>query len=142
MTHLDKYWQYLFGHVLTKRGHQIVVPRTNNVEEGLFRIVKRQCRRLHGRGHLSRDIEAMLPGTPLILNLTNASYCQTVYGGVEADKIATVFSAVDPEAAARLMKTWRQEKLMTTIPQQLQKRKDFPQLVAAFISIAAKELRK
>lgn len=142
VTHLDKYWKYLFGHVLTKHGHKIVVPRTNNVEEGLFRIVKRQCRRLHGRGHLSRDIETMLPGTPLLLNLTNASYCQTVYGGVEPEKIATVFSGIDPEDAARLIKTWRQEKLMTTIPQQLEKRKDFPQQVAAFISMAAKELRK
>ena len=84
----------------------------------------------------------MLPGTPLLLKLTNASYCQTVYGGVEPEKIATVFSGIDPEDAARLIKTWRQEKLMTTIPQQLEKRKDFPQQVAAFISMAAKELRK
>jgi hypothetical protein len=142
VRHVDKYWQYLLGHVLTKKGRKIVVPRTNNVQEGLFRIVKRQCRRLHGRGHLSRDIEAMLPGTPLVLNLSNSSYCQTVYGGIEPEKIATVFSGVDPEVPVRLMKTWRQEKLLTTIPQQLERLKNFPQQVAAFISVAAKELRK
>ena len=84
----------------------------------------------------------MPPGTPLVLNLTNSSYCQTVYGGIEPEKIATVFSGVDPEVPARLMKTWRQEKLLTTIPQQLERLKNFPQQVAAFISVAAKELRK
>lgn len=139
--HLDKYWRYLFGHVLQTPGHRIVVPRTNNAEESLFRVVKRQCRRLHGRGHLSRDIEAMLPGTPLVLNLTNASYCNTVYGGIEPDKIAMVFSAIDPEDPARLMKCWQREKHLTAIPQQLERLKDLPQQVAAFISHIAKELR-
>lgn len=142
VRHLDKYWQYLFGHALTIKGHKIVVPRTNNVEEGLFRIVKRQCRRLHGRGHLSRDIDAMLPGTPLVLNLSNSSYCQTVYGGIEPENIATVFSGIDPKVPARLMKTWRQEQFLTTIPQQLERLKNLPQQVAAFISVAAEELRK
>ena len=35
MQHLDKYWDYLFGHVLKIRPEKIVVPRTNNVEESL-----------------------------------------------------------------------------------------------------------
>jgi len=142
VRHLDKYWQYLFGHALNPNGRKIVVPRTNNIEEGLFRIVKRQCRRLHGRGHLSRDITAMLPGTPLVLNLTNSSYCQTVYGGIEPQKIAAVFSGVDPQLPVRLMNAWRQQKLLTTIPQQFERLKNFPQQVAAFIVVAAKELRK
>lgn len=142
LRHLDKYWDYLFGHVLTRKGRTIVVPRTNNVEEGLFRIVKRQCRRLHGRGHLSRDIDAMPPGTPLLLNLTNASYCRTVYGRIGPEELAAVFSRIDPKAPVQLMKTWRQEKLSTTIPQQLERLEDLPQRVAAFISLAAKELRK
>jgi hypothetical protein len=62
VDHLDKYWNLLFGHVLRQRSRKnITVPRTNNVEERLFRVVKRQCRRLHGRAHLSHDIDAMLP---------------------------------------------------------------------------------
>lgn len=142
VQHLDKYWDYLFGHVLTNKGQKIVVPRTNNVEEGLFRIVKRQCRRLHGRGHLARDIDAMPPSTPLLQNLTNSSYCQTVFGGIEPEKIAAVFSHVDPKAPVELMKTWRQEKLLTAIPRQLESLEDFPQQVAAFISLAARQLRK
>ena len=32
VEHLDKYWAFLFGHVLARRPHSIVVPRTNNVE--------------------------------------------------------------------------------------------------------------
>jgi hypothetical protein len=144
VRHLDKYWPYLFGHALhpKARGGPILVPRTNNVEEGLFRIVKRQCRRLHGRGHLARDLSAMLPGTPLVLNLTHASYCQTVYGGREAEKIATAFSTVDPQVPARLLETWRQQKLSTAIPQKFEKLKNFPQQVAAFISGVARRLRK
>jgi len=142
VRHLDKYWPYLFGHVLTNKGRKIVVPRTNNLEEGLFRVVKRQCRRLHGRGHLSRDIDAMPPSTPLLLNFANSSYCQTVYGGTEPEQIAAVFSRVDPKAPAQVMNTWRQEKLSTTIPQQLGRLEDLPQRVAAFISLAAKELRR
>lgn len=49
VDHLDKYWDYLFGHVLRKRPTSIAAPRTNNIQESLFRTVKRQCRRLHGR---------------------------------------------------------------------------------------------
>jgi len=142
LRHLDKYWQYLFGHVLIKKGRKIVVPRTNNVEEGLFRNVKRQCRRLHGRGHLTRDMEAMSPATPLLLNLSNSSYCQTVYGGIEPEKIAMVFSRVDPEVPVKLMEGWRQDKLSTTIPRQLERMDDLPQQLAAYISMAAKESHK
>jgi len=141
VRHLDKYWPYLFGHVLQTPGHRIVVPRTNNAEESLFRVVKRQCRRLHGRGHLSRDIEAMLPGTLLVLNLTHTSYCNTVYGGIDPDRIAMVFSAIEAEGPAKLMKCWQQERLLTAIPQQLERLKDLPQQVAAFIAHIAKELR-
>jgi hypothetical protein len=65
-----------------------------------------------------------------------------VYGGTEPEKIATVFSHVVPKLPVRLMESWRQEKLLTTIPQQLERLKDFPQQVAAFISVAAEELRK
>lgn len=142
VRHLDKYWDHLFGHVLVTKGQKIIVPRTNNVQEGRFRLVKRQCRRLHGRGHLSRDIDAMPPTTPLVLNLKNSAYCQTVYGGKEPEKIAAVFSRLDPKVVARSMENWRQERLLTTIPQHLKNLDDFPRQVAPFISMAEKVLRK
>jgi hypothetical protein len=141
VEHLDKYWKLLFGHALRNRGRKIVAPRTNNVEEGLFRIVKRQCRRLHGRGRLSRDIDSMLPATPLVLNLRNASYCQVVYGGAEPEKIAEVFSSVDPKAATELLESWRQEKLSTSLPDKLGADRNLPRRVKPFMSMLVSELR-
>jgi hypothetical protein len=141
VDHLDKYWNYLFGHVLRQGSRKtITVPRTNNVEERLFRLVKRQCRRLHGRGHLSHDINAMLPGVPLVQNLRNQSYCETVYGGHEAVNIAARFSAVNPNKPGHLMKTWKREKLSTKIPHKLEGLHNLPQSLAKFIAVALQEL--
>ena len=141
VEHLDKYWEFLFGHVLASRPHPIVVPRTNNVEERIFRTLKRQCRRLHGRGHLSHDVDSMAAGTALVLNLRNVSYCQTVYGGAEPIKIAARFSEVDPKAVRTLTKSLRREKLSTRIPQKVEKMSDLPQRLARFIGLASRELR-
>jgi len=142
VKHLNKYWNLLFGHVLRKGTKKIVVPRTNNVEEGLFGIVKRQCRRLHGRGHLSRDIEVMSPAAPLVMNLRNTSYCDTVFGGKEPVKIVRRFSSVDPKTPAKLLKTWRQEKVSTQLPRKLVRLKSLPRKVARFLSVAVKELKE
>lgn len=140
VDHLDKYWKYLFGHVLRPRSRKtITVPRTNNVQERLFRLVKRQCRRLHGRGHLSHDIDAMLPAVPLVLNLRNASYCETVYGGQQPANIAARFSVVKSTQPADLMKTWRREKLSTRIPRKLEGLENLPQRLAKFIAVALEE---
>ena len=141
MKHLDKYWDYLFGHVLKKRPEKIVVPRTNNIEESLFRTIKRQCRRLHGRGHVCRDLEDMLEAAPLVLNLRNASYCKTVYGGSDFQEIADRFSAVDPSVPAQLLKSWRQEKVLVRLPRKFERLASLPGRLAPFIGIAFKELQ-
>jgi len=140
VEHLDKYWPYLFGHVLRTGSKRVVVPRTNNVEEDLIGVVKCQCRRLHGRGHLSRDIEVMSPAVPLILNLNNPEYCQTVYGGREPEKIAERFSLVDPQAPARLLKVWKEERISRRLPRKLERLKSLPRQVARFLSVAVREL--
>jgi hypothetical protein len=136
VRHLDKYWDFLFGHVLKKRSGRIIVPRTNNPEESLFRTVKRQCRRLHGRGHLSCDLDNMLEATPLVLNLRNASYCEVVYGAADAQSIAERFSAVDPKLPAQLLKSWRREKLSVRLPRKFESLRNLPQLLARFINVA------
>ena len=133
---------FLFGHVLPKRsGKKKIVPRTNNVQERLFRTVKIQCRRLHGRGQLSRDIDVMLPATPLVVNLRLPAYCETVYGGVDVDKIAARFSVVHPAGPAALLESWRREKFAVGIPRKLESQKSLPQKLARFIAVAARELR-
>jgi hypothetical protein len=141
LQHLEKYWQYLFGHALRKTGGKIVVPRTNNDEERLFRTVKRQCRRLHGRRDLSHNLEAMPPAVPLVLNLNNRNYCETVYGGSEAEHIADRFSRVDPQDPATLLESWRREKISHRMPRKLEKLRNLPARVARFISLAIKQLR-
>lgn len=142
VEHLNKYWDYLFGHVLKKRPEKIVVPRTNNVEESLFRTIKRQCRRLHGRGHVSRDIDDMLEAAPLVLNLRNASYCEIVYGGTNFQSIAERFSAVDPNAPTQLLKNWRQDKISVRLPRKFERLTSLPQRLARFIGVAFKKLQK
>lgn len=142
VDHLDKYWDYLFGHVLKKQRKKIVVPRTNNVEESLFRTIKRQCRRLHGRGHLRRDIEDMFEAAPLVLNLKNASYCETVYGGTDFQSIASRFSAVDPSVPTELLKRWRRDKQTVRLPRKFARHKGLPQRLARFIGVAFKQLMK
>lgn len=141
VEHLDKYWDFLFGHVLSRRSRKITVPRTNNVQERLFRVVKGQCRRLHGRGHLSRDLDAMLPATPLVLNLRIPGYCETVYGGMDVDRIVARFSVVDPAEPAQLLERWRREKLAVRIPRKLETQKTLPRQLAPFIAVAARELQ-
>jgi hypothetical protein len=141
VTHLDKYWDYLFGHQLSRKKGHLVVPRTNNVEESLFRTIKRQCRRLHGRGHLRHDLDDMFEAAPLVLNLKNADYCETVYGGADVESIARRFSHVDPDLPVELLKTWRREKSMIRLPRKLEKSKDLPKQLARFIQVAVDELQ-
>jgi hypothetical protein len=142
VQHLEKYSDLLFGHVLRKRSGRIVVPRTNNAEESLFRTVKRQCRRLHGRGHLCRDMDNMLEATPLVLNLRNASYCQVVYGAAEPQSIAQRFSAVDPRHPTELLKSWRRVRLWDRLPRKLECLKTLPQELARFINVAFNMFKK
>ena len=142
VEHLDKYWDYLFGHVLKTGSKKIVVPRTNNVEESLFRTIKRQCRRLHGRGHVCRDIDDMLEAAPLVLNLRNTGYCEIVYGSVDVQRIADRFSQIDPGIPAQLLKKWRRDKLLVRLPRKLERLTRLPQRLARFIGVAFKELQK
>ena len=138
IDHLDKYWPYLFGHVIRRR--RVVVPRTNNVEERLFRTIKRQCRRIHGRGHLSRDVDSMPAGTALILNLRNASYCETVYGGTAHHNIVDRFSEVAPQLPGKLMTAWRRERHSTSIPRKIEAVPNLPERLARFVAVASDTL--
>lgn len=142
VRHLDKYWKYLFGHVLRNGPRTLVVPRTNNIDEGLIGLVKRPCRRLHGRGHLGRDLETMPPAMPLIQNLDNTSYCETVYGGGEIEKIVERFSYVDPKLPTQWMTTWREDRISTRLPRKLERMNSLPSKVARFLSVAVRELDK
>ncbi len=141
VTHLDKYWDYLYGHSLKKGTRTTIVPRTNNFLEGIFGIVSRQCRRLHGRGNIGRDLETMPASTPLILNLNNTSYCKTVYRGNEPEKIAERFSKVDTKRVATLIKTWQGDSLSSKLPRKLEQLKSLPKQVTRFLLVAVHTLK-
>ncbi len=142
VDHLDKYWRFLFGHTVRTRPNLIVAPRTNNIEERLFRLIKRQCRRLHGRGHLCRDVDAMPAATALVLNLRNTSYSKTVYGGQSAGNLAARFSEVDPRLPRQLMKKWRRDRLSLRIPRKYESVSDLPDQLAPFIAAASCQLSR
>lgn len=142
VDHLDKYWRFLFGHTLRTRPTLIVAPRTNNAQERLFRVIKRQCRRLHGRGNLSRDVDAMPAGTALVLNLRSAAYCTTVYGGSSTRNLTARFSEVDPHPVRQLMNKWRRDQLSMRIPRKFESVSDLPDQLKPFIAAASEELSK
>ena len=96
---------------------------------------------MHSRGHVCRDIEDMFEAAPLVLNLRNASYCETVYGGTDFQRIADRFSAVDPSVPARLLKRWRQDKLLVRLPRKFERLTSLPQRLARFIGVAFKVLQ-
>lgn len=140
VNHIDKYWPFLFGHAVRTQPTPIVVPRTNNCEERLFRVIKRQCRRLHGRGHLSRDVDAMPAGSALVLNLRKPGYCKTVYGGSSPSSLAARFNEVDPRLVRELMAKWRRDRLSTRIPRRLESMADLPAQLKPFIGVVSNAL--
>lgn len=142
VDHVDKYWQFLFGHTVRKHPTPIVAPRTNNVEERLFRTIKRQCRRLHGRKNLSRDVDAMSAGTALVLNLKNVEYLKTVYGGSTPQRLADRFSQVDSRLPRQLMQAWKRDRLAMRIPRKFESVNDLPDRLAPFVAAASHAFSK
>ncbi len=142
ITHLDKYWPYLFGHRLKQEPHEIVAPRTNNIQEQEFRKIKRGCRRLHGRGRLARDVDEMPAGAMLLQNLEKSEYCKTVYGGSGEEKLAARFSTVDPTLPARVMSSWKRDRSTTRLPRKLERMKDLPSRLAEVVRAACRSRRR
>ena len=82
----------------------------------------------------------MPAAVPLVMNLTNREYCETVYGGSEPAKLADRFSRVDPGTPTKLLQLWRQERISHRMPRKIEKQKDLPRQVAGFIAMVTKEL--
>jgi hypothetical protein len=140
LTHLDKYWPYLFGHRLPG-AHGIVAPRTNNIEEQEFRKVKRGCRRLHGRGHLRRDVNEMPAGALLLQNLRHADYRRTVYGGLTEQDMARRFSQVDRAQIVHVRNAWKEDSATTRLPRKLERMADLPDRLVSFVKAACRSRR-
>jgi hypothetical protein len=82
---LDTYWEKLFADpiaVTTPAGRIFVQPqRTNNILEQFFRRLMRTYRKKNGFNSMARILKAMLPDTPLAMNLNNEQYMQILLAG-------------------------------------------------------------
>jgi len=97
--HLEKYKDKLF---LTNfridpkdPSKDIIMERTNNLEEQNFRKIKRNQRRIHGNRDVGHDLNFYGSYLPIARNLDNEEYVKTVYGRME--NIPVVFSSVPYE---------------------------------------------
>ena len=99
IDHLERYKNNLF---LTNfrvdpndPSKDIIMERTNNIEEQNFRKFKRNQRRIHGNRDVGHDLNFYGSYLPIVWNLTNDEYIKTVYGSIE--NIPIVFSQVPYE---------------------------------------------
>ena len=79
LKHIDKYWCGLVGTEPDAPGNRHV-ERTTNRKEQQWGVSKRGLRRLHGRGKLTRDFEALTEEYMLLPNLENSRYVELVLG--------------------------------------------------------------
>jgi len=84
LTHIEK---YQFNLPIPEQLAEILsladLDRTNNLEEGLFRDVKRGQRRQAGKKDISREFSQYGPYLPLMKNLTNEHYVAAVIGHID-----------------------------------------------------------
>jgi hypothetical protein len=97
--HLDRYKDKLF---LTNfrvdpndPSKDIIMERTNNIEEQQFRKFKRNQRRIHGNRDVGHDLNFYGSYLPIVWNLNHDEYIKNVYGSIE--NIPVVFSQVSYE---------------------------------------------
>lgn len=99
IEHLEKYKDKLF---LTNfridpndPSKDIIMERTNNIEEQNFRKIKRNQRRIHGNRDVGHDLNFYGSYLPIVWNLADDEYIKTVYGSKE--NIPAVFGQVPYE---------------------------------------------
>lgn len=93
--YLDKYGEYLWGHViLTDSGKALLVDRTNNALESFYGMYKHGERRRSGRKCLTHDLESAPPASMLVSNLNKSDYVDIVCGGT-LDNLPHLFANID-----------------------------------------------
>ena len=97
--HMEKYKDKLFLKNFrvdpNNPSKDIIMERTNNIEEQQFRKLKRNQRRIHGNRDVGHDLNFYGSYLPIVWNLTDDEYVKTVYGNIE--NIPVVFSQVPYE---------------------------------------------
>ena len=98
VTYMDKYSDYLWGHIIqlndSKHG---LVSRTNNALEAFFGDYKHGERRRSGRKCLTYDLETASPTALLVRNLTINDYINIVCDG-SLSNLPALFAEIDHHA--------------------------------------------
>ena len=96
LEHLEKYGEELFVTNFeidpNDPSKDIKMQRTNNIPERFFRKVKANQRRTHGNKKVGQDLNFYGSYLPIIWNLEDDEYVETVYGSFDA--IPVMFSKV------------------------------------------------
>lgn len=132
VTHLDKYWEGLFGHCLERDGsdqHSMMVQRTNNMSERFFRYVKRFIRRITGKKKLNREVNALGDKTLLVFNLKTPSYVKLICGHL--DNLGQAFADLSVNGAS--IEPSRKQPIRL-LNRKSRRSRDFPALVGAVYS--------
>ena len=100
IDHLDRHWQYLWGHrAYIQVGGVFIhraIERTNNLLETFFHAVKHRERRRSGRKCLGSDFDGMPASAMLAANLLNDNYVELVCGSLE--HLPLLFGQIDQDA--------------------------------------------
>ena len=103
LAHFDRHGSSLWGHAISlpqEAGGGIrLVPRTNNILEGLHRGVKQGERRRSGRKVLTDDFEHLPPKAVLARNLLRPDYVEIVCGTL--DDLPRAFAELDAHRRQR-----------------------------------------
>ena len=82
---IDQYGDKLFADPIERKtpsGTIVIYPqRTNNILEQFFRYLRRLYRRKSGNSSMRKTLQAMLADTPLVKNLSNATYMDILLDG-------------------------------------------------------------
>jgi hypothetical protein len=129
---IDKYGDKLFAdpiEVMTPQGKTSIYPqRTNNILEQFFRGVRRRHRRKTGNNSMHRVLQTMLADTPLVKNLDNPEYMETLLDGKEnlvelfaelGQSLIANAAAEKPSDTDRILPGFRALINNPTLPQQV-----------------------
>jgi hypothetical protein len=109
LSHIVKYWGNLVLHPSLWRALQCqIVDRTNNLPESGHRDGKRPLRRASGRRRIHREYSAYGPYLPVISNLKNVKYVESVLG--EYENLPLEFARLDPEEVKYYRERYQEAK--------------------------------
>jgi hypothetical protein len=109
LGHIEKYWGSLLLHSSLWRALQCqVVDRTNNLAESGHRHGKHSLRKACGRPRIDREFSDYGAYLPVIANLKNPKYVESVLG--EYDNLALEFAQLDEAEVAHYRERFLEAK--------------------------------